>query len=365
MRYKGNLSAADELYAASIRVLPLLGDPWNQRGLLLAKRDVLKCLYFHYRALHCRFSFIGATSNIQKIFQEHSETTVLVDSPFVDRFLHVLSKFYFMTRVHQRLVDSLLEECITMEAIVPLLGVLSELGRLLDNEVPIRDSELTRFWLCFEDPCDRPLTAGGLARTLCAIRDGEVINRKEINSGAKEELSRLLDDLVSDSLSCPGTVVARDETRNEVIGVCLASRHHLFDQQLDRLCRYSFTDKGLSIAVEFLKYVFNRVDVAYHLEEAGVSKPVFVVLVGVKPEYQKGGLGKRLLNESLDSARNSSDRCDSAFTVCTSEGVQPLYHQHFRQVISRVKYSDYRGEFRDPPIRPKAANSLLVLLAKL
>ncbi|CAJ0569061.1 unnamed protein product, partial [Mesorhabditis spiculigera] len=285
MRYKGNLSAADELYAASIRVLPLLGDPWNQRGLLLAKRDVLKCLYFHYRALHCRFSFIGATSNIQKIFQEHSETTVLVDSPFVDRFLHVLSKFYFMTRIHQRLVDSLLEECITIEAIVSLLGVLSELGvssdekaiidaiyrlvdgavasiarrqmdgcssekelwvlalclrvcspealkaqpitdlvqRLLDNEVPIRDSELTRFWLCFEDPCDRPLTAGGLARTLCAIRDGEVINRKEINSGGNRPMPSEVDEAEAEDQRGESTVAAgrrreRAESESESAG---------------------------------------------------------------------------------------------------------------------------------------------------
>lgn len=44
---------------------------------------------------------------------------------------------------------------------------------------------------------------------------------------------------------------------------------------MDRLCRYTFNDKQLQIAVEFLKYVFNRVDIAYHIDQHGVGKPVF------------------------------------------------------------------------------------------
>ncbi|CAJ0930928.1 unnamed protein product, partial [Mesorhabditis belari] len=186
-----------------------------------------------------------------------------------------------------------------------------------------------------------------------------------LNITNTRELNILLNDLVADSIGCSGTMVAQNNEHNELIGVCLCSRHNLLDQQLDRLCGYSFTDPGLSIAIEFLKYIFNRVDVAYHLEESNVSRPVFVVLVCVKPEYQLGGLGKRLMKESLESARASSDRCDSAFTICTSESGQALYAQTFRQVLSRVKYSDYRGEFRDPPIQPKNATSLHVLLANL
>lgn len=44
--------------------------------------------------------------------------------------------------------------------------------------------------------------------------------------------------------------------------------------QMDRLFCYEFTDPQLRIAIEFLKSVFNRADVAYHLEENHVLKPV-------------------------------------------------------------------------------------------
>ena len=44
--------------------------------------------------------------------------------------------------------------------------------------------------------------------------------------------------------------------------------------QMDRLCAYDFQDEGMVIAVEFLKYLFNRIDFVYHCEESGISKPV-------------------------------------------------------------------------------------------
>lgn len=43
---------------------------------------------------------------------------------------------------------------------------------------------------------------------------------------------------------------------------------------MDRLCAYDFQDEGMVIAVEFLKYLFNRIDFVYHCEESGISKPV-------------------------------------------------------------------------------------------
>ena len=51
---------------------------------------------------------------------------------------------------------------------------------------------------------------------------------------------------------------------------------------MDRLCRYTFNDKQLQIAVEFLKYVFNRVDIAYHIDQHGVGKPVFLNFIFCK-----------------------------------------------------------------------------------
>uniref|UniRef100_A0A183GPW4 N-acetyltransferase domain-containing protein n=1 Tax=Heligmosomoides polygyrus TaxID=6339 RepID=A0A183GPW4_HELPZ len=64
---------------------------------------------------------------------------------------------------------------------------------------------------------------------------------------------------------------------------------------MDRLFCYEFTDPQLRIAIEFLKSVFNRADVAYHLEENHVLKPIFVAIIAVHPKHWSKGIGTALL----------------------------------------------------------------------
>ncbi|VDM55586.1 unnamed protein product [Angiostrongylus costaricensis] len=70
---------------------------------------------------------------------------------------------------------------------------------------------------------------------------------------------------------------------------------------MDRLFSYEFSDPQLRIAIEFLKSVFNRADVAYHLEENNISKPVFLAIIAVHANFWNKGIGSALLDKWLVS----------------------------------------------------------------
>nr|CDJ89997.1 Protein C17H12.13, isoform a [Haemonchus contortus] len=179
-----------------------------------------------------------------------------------------------------------------------------------------------------------------------------------------DELTVLLTDVVRDCMSCPASRVIRDSQSNELLGVCLSSRASLFEKQMDRLFCYEFTDPQLRIAIDFLKSVFNRADVAYHLEENHVTKPVFVAIVSVHPDHWNKGIASALLENCLLAARE--DRCDGALALCSSSRASRLMLKKFKNVVCRTRYCDYRGEYRNPPISPPEPDSAIhVLLTKL
>ncbi|KAJ1348149.1 hypothetical protein KIN20_003383 [Parelaphostrongylus tenuis] len=179
-----------------------------------------------------------------------------------------------------------------------------------------------------------------------------------------DELNVLLSDLVNDCITCPASNVIRDIGTGRLLGVCLASRSCLFEKQMDRLFSYEFSDPQLCIAIEFLKSVFNRADVAYHLEENGITKPVFVAIIAVDVSFWRKGIGSALLDNCLSSA--VEDHCDGALALCSSSRANRLMLKRFRNVVCRTRYCDYRGEYRNPPIAPPPPESALhVLLTKL
>uniref|UniRef100_A0A1I7XAB5 E3 ubiquitin-protein ligase n=1 Tax=Heterorhabditis bacteriophora TaxID=37862 RepID=A0A1I7XAB5_HETBA len=114
------------------------------------------------------------------------------------------------------------------------------------------------------------------------------------------ELAGLLTDLVRDCMLCQSSNVLRDAVSGELLGVCLASKAALFEKQMDRLFRYEFNDIKLRIVIEFLKSVFNRSDVAYHLEENRITKPVFVPLLAVRSDCWNQGMATMMLESWLE-----------------------------------------------------------------
>ncbi|PAV91659.1 hypothetical protein WR25_23145 [Diploscapter pachys] len=178
------------------------------------------------------------------------------------------------------------------------------------------------------------------------------------------ELDTLLTDIIKDCLSCACSNVIKDQETEELIGVCLASRTTIFDEQMDRLCKYTFNDKQLQIAVEFLKYVFNRVDIAYHIDQHGVGKPIFIALIAVRKDRQKQGIATSMLQKCLTTAKTES--FDGALILSNSVRASRLMKKHFGELIARIKYRDFKGEFKDPPIIPaKPDEELRILLKKL
>ncbi|CAD6194201.1 unnamed protein product [Caenorhabditis auriculariae] len=165
-----------------------------------------------------------------------------------------------------------------------------------------------------------------------------------------DELNIFLTDLVRDCLQCSSTNVARCNRSGQLNGICLASKAALFDMQVDRLCEYEFTDERICIAIEFLKYVFNKLDVGYHFEENGVTKPIFVAIVAVRKECWRNGIGTAMLESCLNSARD--ERCDGALALASSSRACNLINPRFPITISSIRYDQYRGAFRDPPIVP-------------
>ncbi|CAL2040124.1 unnamed protein product [Caenorhabditis brenneri] len=111
-----------------------------------------------------------------------------------------------------------------------------------------------------------------------------------------KELSVMIRDLVQDSLQCSSTCVIRDPDTRKIDGIAVACKTSIFDKQIDRLCAYEFEQQPVRDAVEFLKYVFNKLDVMYYLNEARLNKPVFVALVCVRKELWGRGIGTTLMN---------------------------------------------------------------------
>lgn len=179
-----------------------------------------------------------------------------------------------------------------------------------------------------------------------------------------DELTVLLSDVVNDCITCPASSVIRNIETGCLLGVCLASRSSLFEKQMDRLFSYEFSDPQLCIAIEFLKSVFNRADVPYHLEENNITKPVFVAIIAVHVSFWNKGIGSALLDNCLASA--VEDGCDGALALCSSSRASRLMLKRFGNVVCRTRYCDYRGEYRSPPISPPSPESALhVLLTKL
>lgn len=99
-----------------------------------------------------------------------------------------------------------------------------------------------------------------------------------------EELSSLLTDLVVDAQSCGASWVARGDVEGDsraIVGVCLASAHSLIERQTDRIFSYDFREPKLHTAVEFVKFVLNKVRLVFSRRRSlrgegkgrGVSSP--------------------------------------------------------------------------------------------
>ncbi|CAI4228123.1 unnamed protein product [Auanema sp. JU1783] len=188
-----------------------------------------------------------------------------------------------------------------------------------------------------------------------------------LNINNRNELRTLLTDVIRDCLPCPASCGTRDD-QGRLTGVCLASRSTLFEKQMDRLCLYKFEDEKMRIAVEFLKYVFNRVDVIYHCEEHHIARPIFIALVSVRPDCEHSGIGTGMLQYCVRAG--ASDQADGALMLCSSNNAFQIVNRKFLPTnswtISRIRYADYRGEYREPPIVPQTEsdNTLYVLLTK-
>ncbi|CAL2039952.1 unnamed protein product [Caenorhabditis brenneri] len=180
-----------------------------------------------------------------------------------------------------------------------------------------------------------------------------------------KELSVMIRDLVQDSLHCSSTCVVRDASTHQIDGIAVACKTAIFDKQLDRLCAYEFEKQPVRDVVEFLKYVFNRLDVMYYLDEAHLSKPVFVALVCVRKELWGRGIGTALMNHVKSAAR--SEGSDGLISLCSNERGHKLMKQYCPTDFASVRYDTFKGEHRRPPIEmqaPETFNSVFAMLTK-
>ncbi|CAJ0931104.1 unnamed protein product, partial [Mesorhabditis belari] len=248
-RYKSEHDTADRLYAASVSAIPFIGDAWNQRGLVAMLRgDTLSALYYHYRAIYCKFPFLAASSNIQRILEKYSNEVVVVKSSYDERYLHALSYSHFLFPINREIIDSLINESISVERLTCFICVLSELGdskdekgisdtiqhlidgiidfiatkdscsqedfltlalclrvcsqevlqsknvdclmqKLKEKQVSIEDVHHLRCLLSFDNPLPYPLNSTDILNVLSAIRDGT--QRNKIPLPLKENESAL------------------------------------------------------------------------------------------------------------------------------------------------------------------------------
>uniref|UniRef100_A0A1I7UNN2 N-acetyltransferase domain-containing protein n=1 Tax=Caenorhabditis tropicalis TaxID=1561998 RepID=A0A1I7UNN2_9PELO len=180
-----------------------------------------------------------------------------------------------------------------------------------------------------------------------------------------KELTVMFRDLVQDSLQCSSTCVIRDVNTREIDGVAMACKTSIFDKQIDRLCAYEFKEQRVRDAVEFLKYVFNKLDVMYYLNEHHLSKPVFVALVCVRKELWGRGIGTTLMNHVKSAAR--SDNSDGLISLCSNERGHKLMTQYCQTDFAAVRYDAFKGEHLRPPIvmhPPETFNSVYAMLSK-
>lgn len=180
-----------------------------------------------------------------------------------------------------------------------------------------------------------------------------------------KELTVMLRDLVQDSLQCSSTCVIRDVTTRQIDGIALACKTSIFDKQIDRLCAYEFREQRVRDAVEFLKYVFNKLDVMYYLNEHRLYKPVFVALVCVRKELWGRGIGTTLMNHVKSAAR--TDSSDGLISLCSNERGHKLMKTYCPTDFAAVRYDAFKGEHLRPPIvmrPPETFHSVYAMLSK-
>lgn len=180
-----------------------------------------------------------------------------------------------------------------------------------------------------------------------------------------KELTVMIRDLVHDSLQCSSTCVTRDIHTRQIDGVAVACKTSIFDKQIDRLCAYEFKQQRVRDAVEFLKYVFNKLDVMYYLNEHRLNRPVFVALVCVRKELWGQGIGTTLMNHVKTAAR--TDSSDGLISLCSNERGHKLMKQYCPTDFAAVRYDAFKGEHLRPPIvmrSPETFNSVYAMLAK-
>ncbi|CAI5446881.1 unnamed protein product [Caenorhabditis angaria] len=180
-----------------------------------------------------------------------------------------------------------------------------------------------------------------------------------------EGLKQMLSDLVQDSMQCSSTCIIRCPRTRQIDAVSLACKASLFDTQIDRLCSYVFDDEQVATACEFLKYVFNRLDITYHFEENRIRNPIFIALVSVRREKWRQGLGAAVVESSIEAARN--DRCDGALSLASNSVACRLITRRFPITIQSIRYDTFRGSHRNPPIvmpREETQRCLYVMLAR-
>uniref|UniRef100_A0A8R1HSD9 N-acetyltransferase domain-containing protein n=1 Tax=Caenorhabditis japonica TaxID=281687 RepID=A0A8R1HSD9_CAEJA len=164
---------------------------------------------------------------------------------------------------------------------------------------------------------------------------------------SKTELTVMLRDLVLDSLQCTSSCVVRDVTTRQIDGVALACKTSIFDKQIDRLCAYEFQSQSIRDAVEFLKFVFNKLDVTYYLNEHGVQKPIFVAVTCVRKDLWHQGIGTALMNHVKTAAIAGGS--DGLISLCSNKTGHQLMNK-FCQTFFSVRYDSFKGEHKHPPI---------------
>lgn len=100
-------------------------------------------------------------------------------------------------------------------------------------------------------------------------------------------------DFVGPSVRSSVSFVARNSAM-QVVGVRLADINGPadYDQKLERFFAYDFPDEPLMIMIEFMKYVFNRLDPDYTLSKA--KKVLVFNLLCVHKDHRRRGIASKL-----------------------------------------------------------------------
>lgn len=114
-----------------------------------------------------------------------------------------------------------------------------------------------------------------------------------VGLAATPSVRQFYSDFVGPSVRSSVSFVARNSA-SQVVGVRLAEINGPadYDQKLERFFAYDFPDEPLMIMIEFMKYVFNRLDPDYTLSKA--KKVLVFNLLCVHKDHRRQGIARKL-----------------------------------------------------------------------